>query len=188
MSLLVASLLLAHEALSSPVHSGLQKRLDNGLAVTPPMGWNSYNHYSCSPNETIIKSNAQALVDLGLFDLGYDYATCDCGWTLPNRTANGTMTWNPAVFPSGFPALGEFIHGLGLKWGVYSDSGIQMCMPAGELNQTGSLCKILGIHLYGRALIEVADHEQTDADTYAAWGADLLKCMYLRGDARKKGD
>lgn len=142
MSLLLTFFLFAHEALSGPVHGGLQRRLDNGLAVTPPMGWNSYNHYSCAPNETVIKSNAQALVDLGLFELGYDYATCDCGWTVPNRTSNGTMTWNPDRFPSGFPALGEFIHGLGLKWGVYSDSGIQMCMT-GLPNQTGSLCKIV---------------------------------------------
>ena len=118
----------------------LDARWDNGLAKTPPMGWNSYNHYSCSPNESIIMSNAKALVDLGLADLGYTYATTDCGWTIPHRTANGTITWNQTLFPSGFPALGQYIHGLGLEFGVYSDAGVQMCMTGG-VNQTGSLCK-----------------------------------------------
>lgn len=121
------------------------------------MGWNSYNHYSCAPNETIIHSNAQALVDLGLQALGYHYVTVDCGWTLPNRTASGTLTWNPARFPSGYPVLGNFIHGLGLGFGVYQDAGLQTCMT-GEPNQVGSLF-----------------HESTDAETFASWGADLLK-------------
>ncbi|EMR90486.1 putative alpha-galactosidase d protein [Botrytis cinerea BcDW1] len=116
----------------------LNARINNGLAITPPMGWNSYNHYSCSPNETIIHSNAQALVSLGLSALGYHYVTVDCGWTLPDRTSAGTLTWNPDRFPSGFPALGTFIHGLGLGFGVYSDSGVQMCMT-GTPAQVGSL-------------------------------------------------
>lgn len=121
------------------------------------MGWNSYNHYSCSPNESIISSNALALKDLGLADLGYTYVTTDCGWTIPHRTANNTLTWNATLFPSGFPALGEYIHSLGLGFGVYSDGGLQMCMTGG-VNQTGSL-----------------GHETTDADTFVSWGADLLK-------------
>jgi alpha-galactosidase len=95
----------------------------------------------CAPNETIVHSNAQALKDLGLAALGYNYVTVDCGWTLPNRTANGTLTWNPARFPSGGGAtLGNFVHGLGLKFGVYSDAGVQMCMT-GDPVQAGSLCK-----------------------------------------------
>lgn len=106
--------------------------------------WNSYNHYSCSPNESIVHSNAQALVDLGLKTSGYHYATVDCGWTLPARAADGTITWNPALFPSGYPALGDFIHGLGLKFGVYSDGGVQMCMT-GTPAQVGSLCMYRGI-------------------------------------------
>ncbi|KAF1353391.1 glycoside hydrolase superfamily [Delphinella strobiligena] len=150
--------ILASSVLATAKMETLQSRWDNGLAQTPPMGWNSYNHYSCNPNESIIMSNAQALVDLGLADLGYSYATCDCGWTVPDRTSNGTLTWNATIFPNGFPALGEFIHSLGLKFGVYSDAGIQMCATSIIPNQTGSLY-----------------HEQTDADTFSAWGADLLK-------------
>jgi len=66
--------------------------------------------------------------------------TVDCGWTLPNRTAEGTLTPNPAYFPNGYPALGEFLHGLGLKFGVYQDGGIKTCMT-GEPTQAGSLGK-----------------------------------------------
>ncbi|KAK5163632.1 uncharacterized protein LTR77_010581 [Saxophila tyrrhenica] len=124
------------------------KRLDNGLALTPPMGWNSYS---------IMQSNAKALKELGLADLGYYYVTTDCGWTLPHRAKDGTLTWNETIFPDGLPALGDYIHSLDLGFGVYSDAGVQMCMT-GLPNQTGSLY-----------------HEQTDADTFASWNADLLK-------------
>lgn len=129
------------------------------------MGWNSYNHYSCNPNESIIHSNAQALVDLGLQKRGYHFVTVDCGWTLPNRTTQGTLTWNSARFPSGYPALGDFIHARGLGFGVYSDGGIQMCMT-GDPTQAGS-----------------QGYEQTDADTFASWGADLLKYDNCYSDA-----
>lgn len=124
----------------------IQPRLANGVALTPPMGWNSYNHYSCFPNETIIQSNAKALVDLGLDKLGYTYVTPDCGWSVENRTSNGTLTWNPQEFPSGFPALSQYVHGLGLKFGVYSDSGILMCSTgqvlAGSLGQSRRQCAV----------------------------------------------
>jgi len=141
-----------------PAQGFLQKRLDNGLAKTPPMGWNSYNHYSCQPNQSIIRSNAKALADFGLADLGYHYVTTDCGWTTPDRTADGALTWNTTLFPDGFPATGQYIHSLGLGFGVYSDAGVQMCATPSNSNQTGSLY-----------------HEMTDADTFSSWGADLLK-------------
>lgn len=85
-------------------------------------------------------SNAQALVNLGLRDLGYFYVETDCGWSIPHRLDNGSITWSETLFPAGFPALGDFIHNLGLGFGVYADSGIQMCMTGG-VNQTGSLCQ-----------------------------------------------
>lgn len=85
-------------------------------------------------------SNAQAVANLGLRDLGYYYVETDCGWSIPHRLNNGSITWNETLFPAGFPALGDFIHSLGLGFGVYADSGIQMCMTGG-VNQTGSLCK-----------------------------------------------
>jgi len=77
-------------------------------------------------------------VALGLHALGYEYVTVDCGWTLSARTAAGSLLWNPLLFPSGYPALGTFIHGLGLKFGVYSDGGIEDCMSDSQV-QIGSL-------------------------------------------------
>ncbi|OMP82837.1 putative alpha-galactosidase D [Diplodia seriata] len=97
--------------------------------ATPQLGWNSYNYYSCLPNETIIQENAQGLVDLGFAEKGYDVVTTDCGWPSSNRTADGKITWNSTLFPSGFPALGEYIHGLGLQFGLYSGAGKWQCTP-----------------------------------------------------------
>lgn len=95
--------------------------------ATPPMGWNSYNHYGCSPTEQIMKENAQGLIDTGLASLGYDYVTTDCGWPTSERDSEGRLQWDPELFPSGGPALGEYIHGLGLKFGVYSGGGYYQC-------------------------------------------------------------
>ncbi|KAI4593806.1 hypothetical protein KJ359_008847 [Pestalotiopsis sp. 9143b] len=97
----------------------------NARTSTPPMGWNSYNYYGCSPTEDIIKNNAQGLVDLGLASLGYTYVTTDCGWPSRDRDAEGRIQFNETLFPSGPVALGEFIHGLGLKYGLYSGGGYE---------------------------------------------------------------
>ena len=137
---------------------GLWFRIGQACDTTDRPSWDSYNHYSCSPNQSIVTSNAQALVDLGLADLGYTYVITDCGWTVPDRTANGTLTWNETLFPMGFPAMGDFLHNFGLGFGVYSDAGINMCNTPAAGVQAGSLY-----------------YESIDADTFAAWGADMLK-------------
>lgn len=90
----------------------------------------------------------------------------DCGWTTPDRLSNGSITWNTTLFPNGFPALGEFLHGLGLGFGVYSDGGTQMCATSTNSIQVGSL-----------------SHEQDDANSFAWWGADLLKYDNCYSDA-----
>ncbi|RMZ39382.1 hypothetical protein AFCA_006538 [Aspergillus flavus] len=145
-------------------HPHLQPRLDNGLARTPQMGWNTYNHYSCSPNETIVRSNAQALVDLGLASLGYRYVTTDCGWTVADRLSDGSLTWNETLFPEGFPALGKYLHDLDLLFGVYQDSGIKLC--GSPPDNVGSLY-----------------HEDQDARTFASWEVDSLKYDNCYSDA-----
>jgi alpha-galactosidase len=91
------------------------------------MGWNSYNYYGCNPSEKIIKTNAQGLVDLGLRDLGYKYVTPDCGWDANYRDASKQLVWNSSLFPSGGKALGDYLHNLGLKFGVYSGAGYYQC-------------------------------------------------------------
>ncbi|KAI2464131.1 carbohydrate-binding module family 35 protein [Annulohypoxylon bovei var. microspora] len=121
----------------------------------PPMGWNSYNHYGCNPSETIMKTNAQGLVDLGLADLGYQYVTTDCGWMAANRDSENRLQWNPTLFPAGGKALGDYIHSLGLKFGLYSGAGYYQC---GSTNLPASL-----------------GYEEIDAQTFANWTGDSLK-------------
>lgn len=94
---------------------------------TPQLGWNSYNFYNCYPNETLILDNAHGLVESGLADAGYTYLTVDCGWPSPDRDEEGRLVWNQDLFPSGVKVLEEEIHGLGLKFGVYSGGGYRQC-------------------------------------------------------------
>lgn len=127
---------------------------------TPVLGWNSYNYYNCYPNETIIKSNAQGLVNLGFDKAGYNYLTVDCGWNANYRDSSGQLVWNPNLFPAGGPALGEYIHGLGLKFGVYSGGGILQCgstdQPASKGEYSGVKCaRFLGIDLFEIGLTSV---------------------------------
>lgn len=103
---------------------------------TPVMGWNSYNYYNCYPSETIIKENADGLVKLGLNEVGYDFVTPDCGWNANYRNSTGQLVWNATLFPSGGGALSEFVHDLGLKFGMYSGAGHFQC---GSTDQPGSL-------------------------------------------------
>ncbi|KAI0166723.1 carbohydrate-binding module family 35 protein [Hypoxylon sp. FL1284] len=135
--------------LETPVRAKLKK------TEGPPMGWNSYNYYNCNPNEQIIKSNAQGLVDLGLAELGYVYVTTDCGWMIPQRDSQNRMQWNTNLFPSGGAGLGEYLHGLGLQFGLYSGGGYYQC---GSNNLPASL-----------------GYEEIDARTFAEWGGDSLK-------------
>ncbi|KAF4457082.1 hypothetical protein F53441_870 [Fusarium austroafricanum] len=122
---------------------------------TPPMGWNSYNHYNCRPSESIIKLNAKGLVDLGFLDLGYSIVTVDCGWPSRDRDSKGRLQWNETLFPSGPKALGEYIHGLGLEFGLYSGAGYWQC---GSTDIPASL-----------------GYEEIDAKSFAEWGGDTLK-------------
>ncbi|KAI1041053.1 hypothetical protein LB505_005843 [Fusarium chuoi] len=122
---------------------------------TPPMGWNSYNHYNCRPSEDIIKINAKGLVDLGFKDLGYSIVTVDCGWPSRDRDSEGRLQWNKTLFPSGPKALGEYIHDLGLEFGLYSGAGYLQC---GSTDIPASL-----------------DYEEIDAKSFAEWGGDTLK-------------
>ncbi|KAF9262968.1 glycoside hydrolase family 27 protein [Marasmius fiardii PR-910] len=133
--------------------------LENGLGRTPAMGWNPYNAFSCDSTESQIRANAQKLVDLGLNKLGYEYMSVDCGWQGTKRDSAGGITWNATRFPSGMAGLGNFVHGLGLKYALYSVGGFFSCdFVGGTSGWLGSL-----------------NHEDTDAKLLAQWGADYLK-------------
>jgi alpha-galactosidase len=126
--------------------------LDNGLARTPPMGWNSWNKFGCDVNESLIRGMADAVVSSGMKDAGYQYVVIDDCWQV-ERDAEGNIVPDAKRFPSGLKALGDYIHSQGLKFGIYSDAGTGTCQ-----NRPG-----------GRG------YEFQDARQYAAWGVDYLK-------------
>ncbi|SNY24587.1 glycoside hydrolase family 27 protein [Paractinoplanes atraurantiacus] len=142
------------------------RALENGVARTPPMGWNTWNTFGCNINETLIKQTADALVSNGMRDLGYQYVVVDDCWFDPNRDGAGNLQANPSRFPSGMRALGDYLHARGLKFGIYQVPGAKTCAQStgGYPGATGSL-----------------GHEVQDANQFAAWGVDFLKYDYCNG-------
>ena len=127
------------------------------LALTPPMGWNSWNCWGLSINDARLKASAQAMIDKGLINHGWTYINIDDGWEAPARHINGEIVVN-----NKFPDLkkaGDWLHNKGLKFGIYSSPGTKTC---GDF---------LGSY----------QHEAQDAKSYADWGVDYLKfdwCSY----------
>ena len=126
--------------------------LDNGLAKTPPMGWNSWNKFGCNVSEDLIRQAADALVSTGMKDAGYQYIVIDDCWQV-SRDNEGNIVPDAQRFPSGVKKLADYIHSKGLKFGIYSDAGTGTCQ-----NRPGS-----------------RGYEFQDARQYAAWGVDYLK-------------
>jgi alpha-galactosidase len=126
--------------------------LENGLALTPPMGWNSWNRFACNVNEDVVKAAADAMVNSGMKDAGYEYIVIDDCWQV-SRDAAGNIVVDSKSFPHGIKALADYVHSKGLKFGIYSDAGTKTC--AGRPGGRG--------------------HEYQDALQYAAWGVDYLK-------------
>jgi alpha-galactosidase len=138
------------------------RALTNGLALTPPMGWNSWNNFGCNINEGIIRSMADAMATNGMKAAGYQFINLDDCWEV-SRDSSGVIVADPAKFPSGIKVLADYVHAKGLKLGVYSDHGTITCggRPGGYA------------------------HEYLDANTYAGWGVDYLKydnCNLPAGD------
>ncbi len=142
--------LLLFTLLTLAVSSHAQKF--EGLAQTPPMGWNSWNKFACNIDETIIRGIADRMVETGLRDAGYVYINLDDCWH-GQRDSLGFITADPVKFPSGIKALSDYVHSKGLKLGIYSDAGRTTC--GGRPGSFG--------------------HEYQDAITYARWGIDYLK-------------
>ena len=122
----------------------------SNLAPTPPMGWNSWNHFYQHVTDADVRAAADAMVANGMRDAGYVYVNIDDGWQ-GERQADGTIQSNDR-FPD-MKALADYVHARGLKLGIYSSPGPKTC------------AKFEGS--YG--------HEAQDARTYAAWGVDYLK-------------
>lgn len=139
----------------------LVSALDNGLARTPPMGWNSWNIFHENINENLIKQVADAIVESGMKDAGYIYLNIDDNWMARSRGADGKLRSDPDRFPNGMKALGDYIHSKGLKFGIYGDRGYRTCHHYNMKwanTQSGSYMK-----------------EDLDARTFAEWGVDYLK-------------
>ena len=134
------------------------------VALTPPMGWNSWNKFGCDVSEDLLRQMADAMVQSGMKDAGYQYVVIDDCWQV-DRDAQGNIIPDPKRFPSGMKALGDYIHSKGLRFGIYSDAGTKTC--AGRPGSRG--------------------YEFQDARQYAAWGVDYLKfdwCSTTTQDAR----
>ncbi len=129
------------------------------LALTPPMGWNSWNKFACNVSEQLIRETADAMVANGMRDAGYVYVNIDDCWQV-SRDSLGFIQADPQRFPSGMKALADYVHSKGLKLGVYSDAGWRTC--AGRPGTRG--------------------HEFQDAKSYAAWGVDYLKFDWCNTD------
>ena len=137
--------------------------LNNGLGLTPPMGYNAYDHVGCCADEATLKAQGAALIATGLAKLGFVFVNADCGW-MGGRSSNGTLFENAAKFPSGMASLADWMHTRGLKLGLYSDRGTK-ALPLAE-----------GTGMYG--------YETADAATFAAWGVDYLKVDDMSGSPK----
>ena len=144
------------------IFSSLYAQKFDGLALTPPMGWNSWNKFGCNVDEQLIRETADAMVATGMKEAGYQYIVIDDCWH-GERDSLGFIHPDPERFPNGMKALADYIHGLGLKFGIYSDAGWKTC--GGRPGSRG--------------------YEYQDAMQYAAWGVDYLKYDWCNTEGLK---
>lgn len=130
----------------------LQAQKFEGLALTPPMGWNSWNKFGCNVDEIMIRQIADAMAATGMKNAGYQFVVIDDCWQ-GKRDSLGFIHPDPLRFPSGIKALADYVHAKGLKFGIYSCAGNKTC--GGCPGSRG--------------------YEYQDGLTYAQWGVDYLK-------------
>jgi len=128
--------------------------LSNHLALTPPMGWSSWNNFGENINEQLIINTIDSMVVNGMQAAGYQYVNLDDGWQhFKGSRKDHPLEADPVKFPHGMKYLSDYAHSKGLKLGIYSGPGDMTCA-----GYTGS-----------------AGHEKDDAAMFAAWGIDHLK-------------
>lgn len=145
------------------IHSHIGWALDNGMALTPPMGWMSWQRFKCAvdckkhPNhcisENLIKRTVKTMVSEGYVEAGYDHVAIDDCWMEKTRDEEGNIRPDPLRFPNGIKNLSDFVHSHGMKLGIYGAIGPVTCM-----RYPGN-----------------AGHIPADAAQYASWGVDMLK-------------
>lgn len=149
---MLAAVALALPTVATSADKEPPPRVANGLARTPPMGWNSWNKFACNIDEATVRRVADAMASNGMKDAGYQYVVVDDCWH-GARDEGGFITYDAKRFPNGIKALADYVHAKGLKFGIYSDAGRKTC--GGRPGSQG--------------------HEYQDAKTYASWGVDYLK-------------
>ncbi|MBR3767610.1 MAG: alpha-galactosidase [Clostridia bacterium] len=145
---------------ATKVHVNGADRFDNGVALTPPMGWASWNLFRNHINEDIIKDIAKAMKAAHLDELGYQYVNVDDCWMSSLRDENGRLQGDLATFPSGIKALVEAVNSYGFKMGIYTSNGTLTCED-------------LPSSLY---------HERIDAETFAEWGVEYFKYDFCHNE------
>jgi hypothetical protein len=131
------------------------------LALTPPMGWNSWEAFRRDFDEDVIKAQADAMVASGLRDAGYTYLVIDGGWKPGSRDDAGNIIPDPKKFPHGMKAVADYIHSKGLKFGLHQPAGIHDCPKLSPGSQ---------------------NNEDRDGKLLAEWGIDFIKydlCDYI---------
>ncbi|RDI23677.1 alpha-galactosidase [Lentzea flaviverrucosa] len=148
------------------------RALPDGLALTPPMGFNNWNTTACGPEftEAMVRDIADIFVSKGLKDAGYEYVNIDDCWAEKTRDAAGQLVPNRTRFPSGIKAVADYVHSKGLKFGIYTSAGTATCEK--DNGFPGGL-----------------GHEESDAQQFASWGVDYLKydnCNNQGVDAKER--
>jgi alpha-galactosidase len=144
--------------------SVLTIKIGDLLALTPPMGWNSWNTFTDQLCDSLVRQIADSMVSNGMRDLGYQYVNIDDFWQLVDRDVKGNIQINRDKFPKGIRAVADYLHSKGLKLGIYSDAAGLTC---------GGVAGSFG-------------HEEQDARDFAAWGVDLLKYDYCHAPDDKE--
>ncbi|MEU4426327.1 ricin-type beta-trefoil lectin domain protein [Actinoplanes sp. NPDC024001] len=153
---LAAGLLAVTAGLAAPVLAEPAKPAlawDNGLALTPPMGWNTWNTFECDISEDLVRETADLMVAEGWLAAGYNYVNLDDCWSAKQRDSSGNLVADPVRFPSGIKALADYVHAKGMKFGIYADNGTRTC--AGYPGSHG--------------------FETRDAALFASWDVDYIK-------------
>lgn len=132
---------------------------DARLGATPPMGFNTWNKFACNVSEQLIRETADAMAANGMKAAGYQYVVIDDCWQV-SRDESGKIVADPQRFPSGMRALADYVHGKGLKFGLYTDLGRKTCE-----GRPGTF-----------------EHHEIDAKTYADWQIDYIKVDWCNAD------
>jgi alpha-galactosidase len=160
-SFITVNITVAQDA-AAPVKVVKQAEADNSqLALTPPMGFNTWNTFQTNINEQMLKEMVDTYVSSGMRDAGYKYFVLDDGWMTMDRDTKGDLVADPKKFPNGMKAFADYVHSKGLKFGIYNCAGDRTC--AGYPGTRG--------------------HEYQDARLYASWDVDYLKYDWCNTDS-----